>query len=170
MKKMVFVKVERCLGCKSCELACAVEHSAAGEPGAILRFGERPGYRIAVEACGPRAVPVHCHHCEEAACVKACPTGAVYRKSDDSPVLVDVERCIGCRMCVQACPFGVIAAGAEGKGVLKCDLCAGRLEKGMEPACVSACPTMSLVYCEEEEFNRNRRRKAAEKAAAAAPD
>jgi len=161
--KTIVVRVERCLGCKSCEIACAVEHSSAKNLEDAVRTREKPGYRVHVEACGPRSVPVHCNHCQDAPCVMACPTGAVYRDTEDGPVLFDRERCIGCRMCVQACPFGVIAVGPEGKGVLKCDLCVERLAAGREPACVEACPTNALCFCEEDEVVVDKRKRTAEK-------
>ena len=167
MKKKIFINFSRCLGCRSCELACAIAHSLAGELQAAIYSGEKPGHRIKVEDYGRHAVPVHCNHCEDAACVMACPTGAVHRDAEDGPVIVDKERCIGCRMCVQACPFGVITMNAEGKGVLKCDMCIERLAKGQNPACVSACPTKALVFGDEKEINKAKRLKAAKQMATA---
>lgn len=166
-KPMVAIKVARCLGCNSCRIACAVEHSAVKDVGALARSGEKPGYRIHIEVCEDKAVPLHCSHCEEAACLMVCPTGAIHRDEKGSPVLVDEARCIGCAMCVQACPFGVVSLRKNGKGVLKCDLCAERLAEGRDPACVSACPTGALELVEEEEANRSKRRKAAARLASA---
>ena len=167
-KGTITIRVERCLGCKSCELACAVAHSSAKDLTAAVQSEEKPGHRISVEACGPRAVPVHCNHCEDAPCVLACPTGAIHREADGEPVLFDEERCIGCKMCVQACPFGVITMRADGKGVLKCDLCIERLAAGKVPACVAACPTRTLRFGDEEETGRAKRRNAAERLVRAA--
>ena len=162
MQRTIILRIKRCLGCKSCELACAVAHSSAKELIVAVRAGEKPGYRVNVEACGPRAVPIHCNHCEDAPCLMVCPTGAIHRDGDDQPVLFDGERCIGCKMCVQACPFGVITMSADGKGVLKCDLCVERLAEGREPACVEACPTGALVFGNEEDVTRSKRREVAE--------
>ena len=97
----------------------------------------------------------------------ACPTGALYRDGESGPVLVAKERCIGCKMCVQACPFGVIVMGPDGKGVLKCDQCVERLSKGQDPACVEACPTKALVFADEQEASREKRRKTAAQMVAA---
>ena len=163
MKKMLVVNVEKCLGCKSCELACAVAHSSMKELNSLVGSEERPGYRVHVEAYERMAVPVHCNHCDDAPCVSACPTGAIHREEEEGPVLLDIMRCIGCKMCVQACPFGVITMRLDGKGVLKCDLCVERLAEGQEPACVTACPTNSLVFGDEEQVNRSKRRKTAER-------
>ena len=157
----VLVDLSRCMGCHSCEIACAVAHSQTKELFLVVRSGENPGYRVNVESYGRHAVPVHCQQCEEAACVLACPTGALQREAEGEPVLADQERCIGCGMCVQACPFGVIALSPDGKGVLKCDLCVERLAEGRLPACVAACPTHALTFGEAEEANRTKRRETA---------
>ncbi len=152
-----------CMGCRSCELECAIAHSQSKSLNEVIRVGERPEHRINVEPYGRRAVPVQCNHCEEPACVLACPTGAVYKDEETGTVQVEVSRCIGCRMCVQACPFGVIRMSVDGKGVLKCDQCIERLAQGKDPACVSACPTKALVFGDEDAVNRAKRRKAAER-------
>ena len=157
MKKALIVTAERCLGCHSCEFACAVAHSREKEPNAIVRSGARPGYRIFVEAYRGKAIPVHCSHCEEAACLLSCPTGAICRKEEKGPVLLDLTRCVGCRICVLACPFGVMTLNLDGRGVLKCDLCVERLATGQEPACVMACPTKAVIFATEEETTRGKR-------------
>lgn len=159
----VLVDPSLCLGCRSCELACALAHSMTKDLLSVVRSGEKPEHRINVEAYGRKAVPVHCNHCENAPCMLACPTGAIHREGETGPVLVDNVRCIGCKMCVQACPFGVLTMSASGKGVLKCDLCVERLAEGQDPACVAACPTKALTFGEAEDANRAKRRKAAER-------
>jgi Fe-S-cluster-containing dehydrogenase component len=129
--------------------------------------GERPGYRIHVESFRARPVPVACQQCEEPACVAACPTGAVHRNAAGKPVLVDDTKCIGCSLCVQACPFGMMTMIPEGKVAMKCDLCVRRLAKGLQPACVSSCPTRALVFEEEAVYTRDRRLAAAGRMVAA---
>ncbi|KPJ88819.1 MAG: hypothetical protein AMS17_04185 [Spirochaetes bacterium DG_61] len=163
MGKIIEVKIEKCMACRSCEFACAVAHSKKKDPEALVLDGEKPGHRINVEAYGRNAIPINCNHCDEAACLMACPTGAIYRENDKGPVLFNSERCIGCKMCVQACPFGVITVSPNGKGVLKCDLCIERLAKGQDPACVVACPTGALRYIEQEKSNKEKRQRVAKK-------
>ena len=161
MKYMIIINVEKCLGCKSCEIACAVAHSSLKDLNSLVGIEEKPGYRIYVEEYERKSVPVHCNHCDDAPCMMVCPTGAIYREGENEAVLLDLRRCIGCKMCIQACPFGVITARLDGKGILKCDLCMERLAAGQEPACVAACPTNALIFSSGEQANRAKRWKAA---------
>ena len=164
MPRRISATIERCVGCHTCEIACAVAHSGGKTLQEIALSGKKPGYRINVEFFGGRAVPVNCQHCEEPACVMACPTGAVHRLASGKPVLVDDDRCIGCSMCVQACPFGMMAMRPEdAKVAMKCDLCIERLAEGKKPACVESCPTAALHFEEEETLNRDKRLAAAER-------
>jgi Fe-S-cluster-containing dehydrogenase component len=181
MSKKIVCNIERCLGCHTCELSCAIAHSPAAGPleagadpalgapalaVALAAAGVRPGYRIHVEHYGPKAIPLSCQHCEEAACALACPTGAVRRLAPGKPVLLEEARCIGCSMCVQACPFGVMAMRPGGKVAFKCDLCVTRLAKGFQPACVASCPTRALSL-EDEASIKDKRRAAVQRMASA---
>ena len=156
---------DRCVGCLSCELACAVAHSISKTlTGALI---EKPRSRVHVEAVGDRPVPMQCRQCEDAPCVSVCPSGALSRSGPEQPVLFEAARCIGCKMCIQVCPFGSLELGPDGKGVLKCDLCIERLEKGETPACVAACPTRALRFEPVRETAQSKRRRAAEQQLAA---
>jgi carbon-monoxide dehydrogenase iron sulfur subunit len=167
MKKRIVAKIDRCVGCHTCELACAIEHSSSNDIERMMLNQENPGYRVNVEAYSSRAIPLHCQHCEEPACVMACPSGAIHRAGEGGPVLYDRERCIGCMMCVQACPFGAIAIAPSGKTVLKCDLCVHRLAEHREPACVEACPTKAIELVFPESTTDEKRKRVAEQMAAA---
>lgn len=154
-RKEIFVRYERCTGCRSCELACAVSHTAARDLFGALLGGERPQKRLFVDQVGQVKAPAVCRHCEEAPCVAVCPTGAMHRREDGVNV-VALHRCIGCWMCAMACPFGAVSRG-EGKAI-KCDReCLD--EEGI-PACVRACPTGALVFQTVEEFEAERRQEA----------
>jgi len=112
-------------------------------------------------------IPLQCRHCEDAPCVAVCPTGAIHRVEDGGLVLLDTERCIGCKFCMLVCPFGVIDLSRDGRAVIKCDRCLERTEKGGEPACVAGCPTGALQFRDIEEWLAERRREAADRIIAA---
>ena len=90
MAKVIEVDVGKCMACKACELACAISHSTSKDMQQIVKDDERPGYRINVESYGRRAVPINCKHCEEPACVSACPTHAlVFCEHEEFLALID---------------------------------------------------------------------------------
>lgn len=167
MAKVIVVDEQRCMGCKQCMTECAMAHTQAATLIEALRGGEQPQPRVHVEPIGTFGMPMQCRHCEDAPCVAVCPTGAVYRHSPGAPVLLDVDKCIGCKACVLACPFGVMEMSRSGKAVAKCDLCIHRTAKGQEPACVAGCPTGALEFANMEQWLRERRRQAAQQAATA---
>ena len=90
-----------------------------------------------------------------------CPTNAIHRPADEGPVLLVAQQCIGCRLCLLVCPFGVIEMSRHGTAVVKCDQCIERTEVGQEPACVAGCPTGALTFSEIDDLLRQRRREAA---------
>jgi Fe-S-cluster-containing hydrogenase component 2 len=145
----ILVNPDRCLGCHTCELACAEAHTEAGSVIGAVLAGERLQPRNKVLQVDHIKLSTQCRQCEDAPCVKVCPTGATYRT--ETYTAVDLRLCIGCRLCVMVCPFGAIRVstvtlgGRDKKAAIKCDLCIDRLEG---PACVEACPTnaLSLKY------------------------
>lgn len=138
-----------CTGCRSCEIACAVAHSSTKSlEGAILEL-PLPRYSIVVQAGDGVVLPLACRHCVEPDCLFACKAGAVSKEPKTGQVKVDLEKCVGCWMCVMVCPFGAMLSDSMRGKVVKCDLCVGRSEG---PACVGACPTKALVYGRLEEI------------------
>lgn len=156
MKKEIFVRYERCLGCRSCELACATAHSQSRDFLTAIWEEPAPKKRLFVDrfTAGEINIPMVCRHCTEAYCINACITGVMHRREDGIVTnLGSPQRCVGCWMCVMACPYGVIRP--DNKVAIKCDReC---LDETGTPACVAACPTKALVYATAEEFDRLRR-------------
>ncbi len=165
--KNVLVDIERCTACKSCEIACAIEHSTSKNLFAAVFEAPLPRKRIHVEKALSLSYPSRCVHCVDPVCAKACPTGAMQRDPESGRVLVNEKKCIGCLMCSVVCPFGAISAGPSPGVAVKCDLCGSRVRAGKEPACVEACPTRALVFEEQEEISREKRIAAAETVARA---
>ena len=156
MRYGMVIDLKRCIGCETCTVACKAANQI---PLGILwnrvfkcERGTYPNSRMVF-------FPINCMHCEDPECVKVCPTGASY-KSGDGLVLVDSVKCMGCKCCILACPYGARSSFqelepfyetgktpldelAEAKHLLgavqKCDFCQDRVEKGLEPACVASC-------------------------------
>ena len=144
-KYFLYIDPTKCIGCRSCEIECAVQHSVSKNIYGAVQEVPKPRPRASVIPVDEIRVPMQCRHCEDAPCIAVCPTKALY-KSDEGFVLVDELKCIGCRMCVVACPFGHPAFDYERKVVLKCDGCVDRVREGKVPACVEACPTGALTF------------------------
>ena len=154
--KEIFVRLDRCMGCHSCEMACAVAHSAGQSLYSALGETPAPKPRVYVEWVAPdKSVPVLCRHCEEAPCMHACIAGAISR-SQAGVVTTDQDQCIGCWTCVMVCPYGVIGRQLEAHKAYRCDRCPDR----DRPACVDACPTRALVFQSASDYSRNVRRAA----------
>jgi Fe-S-cluster-containing hydrogenase component 2 len=132
MKRLLVTPI-RCTGCRTCELACAFSHPADGEPG-------RSAIRAFPAGGNDKGTPVVCLQCDSAACVAVCPVSALSRQERTGAVVFVAERCIGCKTCVYACPFGNIGFDDDRRRVIKCDLCGG------SPRCAQFCPTRTLEY------------------------
>ncbi len=160
-KPTIYIDPEKCLGCRSCEFACAVEHSMGKSPLSVPYEVPKPKPRIKVVVTDFFPVPMRCQHCEDPPCLRVCPTGAISKKG--SFVVLNPNSCIGCLMCVMACPFGHPRYYSEYKVVLKCDGCHERVERGEVPACVEACPTHALKFGTLSEILEEVRKESAEK-------
>lgn len=141
----LLVQLDRCLGCHTCEIACAVAHTRSGGLTSAILAGEPLSPRTRVVQVLGKRFPMQCRQCEDAPCVKVCPTGATYRT--ETYTAVDPNRCIACKLCMMVCPFGAIHIGTvqvDGQtktAAIKCDLCVNRVDG---PACVAACPTHAI--------------------------
>ena len=169
--KTVFVQARRCVGCKQCEVACAVCHSQSRDLVAALSERPRPRPRIHADPgmAFNTSFPNKCRHCHTAPCMEVCPTGALYRPSDKPGIVaVDQSRCIACAMCAMTCPFGAIefAPPSEPEAqqplvATKCDDCVDRQRHGLTPCCVEACKAGALTFGEiNDQVAVGRRRRA----------
>lgn len=135
-QKTLVIDLDRCIGCHACEVACKVENNVPMGVyyNKVLTIGPVGKYPDIYQYF----LPTVCQNCKDAPCVKVCPTGASY-KTEDGQVLVDKEKCIGCKMCIAACPYGARSFNPITKVVEKCTLCRHLQEVGDVPACVKAC-------------------------------
>ncbi len=130
------IEVDRCIDCKACMVACDVEHRVT--PGHHRNWVKASPLKGAFPDLRQDYLPGNCMACEHPPCVEACPTGASYRRSDGL-VLIDAEKCAGCRFCMAACPYDARYYDEERGIVDKCSACVHRLDAGLKPACVETC-------------------------------
>ena len=137
-----FVDTRRCFGCHACEVSCKSENDVP--LGNYIRqtfFHDEGQYPKVARLF----LPMSCQHCEDAPCVKACPCGALHKKSGGT-VAVDYDQCCGHGTCVDVCPYGAIYLDPVAKQAVKCHNCYHRTEHDMEPACVTTCPSKALFF------------------------
>lgn len=163
-RKAILVTPETCIGCRACQVACkswnqlpAVNTKNSGtyqnppdlesSTYNIIQFAEVPSQETPVRWL---FVSRRCMHCEDAGCVKICPSGALY-KTAEGAVAYDHDKCIGCKLCATGCPFDVPRYGTDGK-ITKCHLCFDRIAASMTPSCVKTCPTGALKYGNRDEL------------------
>ena len=162
------IDLDTCVGCHACATSCK-EWNAGGIAGPLTDerpYGQEPqgvwfnrvhSYELEADAATKQPAqtlhfPRSCLHCETPACVTVCPTGASYKRAEDGIVLVDEDKCIGCKLCSWACPYGA-REYSHVEGVMKkCTLCVDRIynqnlaEEDRQPACVQACPTRARHF------------------------
>jgi carbon-monoxide dehydrogenase iron sulfur subunit len=143
--KQLYYKVDKCLGCKSCEIVCALAHSAAGELFKALKEESLSLPRKKVISAKDKSYPVSCRHCKAPICVDACMAAALVYDQEKGLVIHDDSRCVGCWMCVMVCPYAAIRPNIRKKIPVRCDKCKDK----DEPACVKACPTGAIIWQEE---------------------
>lgn len=149
--RALLIDITRCIGCQGCAAACKEIHAFAGEPTETTLSAT--AYTVLLDKGNDRYVRQLCMHCQDPSCASACPVGAL-RKTARGPVVYEASRCLGCRYCMVACPFGVpkYEWTSAMPAVRKCDLCVARLEKGEAPACVEACPAEATVTGSRDEL------------------
>ncbi len=163
MQLTIITDLNKCVGCKSCQVSCK-EHNTGGAYGPVhdhdpyadpdgmwwnrivgMEGGEYPTADVLY-------LPKACMHCYDAPCVPVCPTGASFKREDNGVVLVDYDSCIGCQLCMWACPYGVREFDEHEGVVKKCTMCIDRIEdetlapEDRQPACVQSCPTHARTF------------------------
>ncbi len=163
MQLTIITDLNKCVGCKSCQVSCK-EHNTGGAYGPVhdhdpyadpdgmwwnrivgMEGGEYPTADVLY-------LPKACMHCYDAPCVPVCPTGASFKRADNGVVLVDYDSCIGCQLCMWACPYGVREFDEHEGVVKKCTMCIDRIEdetlapEDRQPACVQSCPTHARTF------------------------
>ena len=123
----------KCTACRQCEIVCSVQKTGVSNP-------NRSPIRVIKREDRGLNIPVHCQHCIDAPCVKACPKEAIVRDNHMDRITINQALCVRCQMCVSACPFGAVDFDKEKKKIFKCNLCNG------EPQCVAHCPEEAIQY------------------------
>jgi DMSO reductase iron-sulfur subunit len=142
---------KRCIKCYACQIACLQWHEI--KAGTVKLRQVMEVTQGTFPAVTRTFSSVACRHCVQAPCAAACPSGAISQRIEDGIVVVDRLKCTGCRICLEACPFGIPQFGEDGT-MQKCDMCLDRLPTGLPPFCVSSCPTQALHWGTTEELSR----------------
>jgi Fe-S-cluster-containing dehydrogenase component/formate-dependent nitrite reductase membrane component NrfD len=132
---------DRCIGCHACTVACKEEHQV---PVGVFRTWVKHIEKGEFPHTSRHFGVMRCNHCDDSPCTVICPTSALYRR-DDGIVDFDNRRCIGCKACMQACPYDALYIDPNNNTAAKCNFCAHRVEMSLEPACVIVCPTQAIL-------------------------
>ena len=152
MEYALIVNTKDCVGCNACEVACKQEHNLPVGPRWIRVYPDSP--REIEGKLQLRYIVTHCMHCSRPSCKDACSMEAI-TKREDGIVLIDEELCTGCKECIEACPLGVMQFDEEKEVAQKCDLCVARLDRGLPPACVAACPNHCIYFGDLKQVAEN---------------
>ncbi len=157
-KKGFYFDSTRCMGCRTCEMACKDYYDTDVDTNYRKIYDCEGGFcSLSDDGTVENAVYTYhvslgCNHCDNPACVSACPTGAIHKDEEAGLVLIDDERCIGCGYCAMACPYNAPKVDREKGHSVKCSGCYERLQKGEQPVCVTACPLRALQFGDIDEL------------------
>lgn len=143
--KVLVIDQEKCTGCRKCEMVCSVFHTGSSDP-------NRSRIRVVKWEKFGFYFPVTCQNCERPYCTEVCPAKACHRDLKTEQVLIDKDKCIGCRTCILSCPFGVPFFDKIERVTMKCDFCNG------DPQCVSCCEAKAIDYVDIDTVHMYKRR------------
>ena len=136
MEKYIQVDIEKCTGCRTCEVSCSLKTTGQSNPARsrikVIRFEETGAYH--------NYVPMVCQQCSTPLCMEACAVNAISKNEETGAMIVDQDACVGCRVCSIACPIGGISVDPVTEVAYKCDLCDG------DPECVKCCDAEAIKY------------------------
>jgi carbon-monoxide dehydrogenase iron sulfur subunit len=143
--RVLMIDHEKCTGCRQCEMVCSVFHNGASNPSRsrikVVKW-EHVGFYL----------PMTCQNCEKPFCVEVCPTKACHKDLENQRVMIDRDKCIGCKTCIVACPFGAPLYDKVERISIKCDYCDG------DPQCVRFCEARAIAYVEEDQVGVSKKR------------
>ena len=143
--RVLMIDHEKCTGCRQCEMVCSVFHNGASNPSRsrikVVKW-EHVGFYL----------PMTCQNCEKPFCVEVCPTKACHKDLENQRVMIDRDKCIGCKTCIVACPFGAPLYDKVERISIKCDYCDG------DPQCVRFCEAKAIAYVEEDQVGVSKKR------------
>ncbi len=156
MSKAILTDITKCIGCLECAAACKSENDLELDIPRIWHKGDglsSQNWTAILQREDKHYIRKQCRHCIEPACASACPVSALHTTSEGA-VIYDSDKCLGCRYCMMACPFGIPRYDWEEPVpyIRKCILCHPRLQKGQQPACTEACPTEATIFGDRDEL------------------
>ncbi|MFC1533683.1 4Fe-4S dicluster domain-containing protein [Thermodesulfobacteriota bacterium] len=144
-EKMLVLDPDKCIGCHTCEMVCSLKHHDGCSQ-------IRSRVRVITDRTQDLSLPIMCQHCENPLCQKVCPTGAISRDSATHAILINRNKCLGCKMCIFVCPFGAPSFDPIDRVTFKCDICEG------DPECAKLCPSEAIQFVRNDKIGAAKRR------------
>ena len=148
MEKVIQVDIEKCIGCRSCEVACSLKNVGNSNPTRskirVIRYERRGEFH--------NYVPMICQQCSTPLCLEACPVNAIAKNTETGAMVVSEQTCVGCKVCTVACPIGGVSMDSVTNLAFKCDLCDG------DPECVKYCEPKAISYVDKDKLDLRTKR------------
>jgi Fe-S-cluster-containing dehydrogenase component len=153
LEKVLNVDIEKCTGCRTCEMACSIKNTGASNPTRsrvrVIRYERRGEFH--------NFIPMVCQQCSNPLCMDACPVNAISKNADTGAMVVNADTCVGCRVCTMVCPIGGVSIDPATNLAFKCDLCGG------EPECAKHCDPGALTYVPKDRVDLSQKRAKSQK-------